>query len=87
MLGSKNRWKSGNCSLALPLQHSNLKFLDISEIGVTDRFGKEVDFKHVILCVFNSKIGFLVCSGVSPPAAKISKSENIILKRIDLYLI
>ena len=45
MLGTKNRWNSGKCSLALPLQHSNFQFLDIFEIGVTERVVKDVDFK------------------------------------------
>ena len=34
MLGRKNTWNSGKCSLALPLQHCNFQF-DISEIRVT----------------------------------------------------
>ena len=46
MLGSKNTWNSGKCSVALPLQHFNLQFFDIFEIGVTEKDGKEVDFKH-----------------------------------------
>ena len=52
MLGSKNTWNSGKCTLALPLQHSNFQFFDIFEIGVTERVGKEVGFKLVIPCVF-----------------------------------
>ena len=36
MLGSKNTWNSGKFSPALPLQHCNLKFFDIFEIGVTE---------------------------------------------------
>ena len=82
MLGSKNTWNSGKCSPALPLQHNNLQFSDIFEIAVIERVGKEVGFKHVIPCVFYSKIGALVCSNVAPPAAQISNSENVILSRI-----
>ena len=52
MLGSKNTWNGGKGSFALPLQHCNWPFFDISEIGATDRVGKEVDFKHVIPCIF-----------------------------------
>ena len=40
-------WNRGNYLLALPLQHGNLQFFDIFEIGVTERVEKEVDFKHV----------------------------------------
>ena len=52
MLGSKNTWNSGKCSLAHPLQYSNFQFFDIFEIGIAERVGKEVDFKHVQPCVF-----------------------------------
>ena len=31
---------------------ANLQFFDIFEIWVTERVGKEVGFKHAILCVF-----------------------------------
>ena len=52
LLGRKNTCNSGKYSFALPLQHCNLQFFDIFEIGVTERVGKEVDFKHVIPGVF-----------------------------------
>ena len=55
MLGNKNTYNRGKYSLALPLQHLNLQFFDIFKIGVTERVEKEVDFKHVIPCVFQSK--------------------------------
>ena len=48
MLGSKNRWYSP----ALPLQHYNLQFLDIFEIGVAGKVGKKVDFKNFSHGVF-----------------------------------
>ena len=47
MLRSKNTRNSGKRTLALPLQHSNYQFLDIFEIGVTERAGNELGFKHV----------------------------------------
>ena len=52
MLGSKNTRNSGNCSLALALQHCNFQFFNISEIRVTERVVTEVGFKPVIPCVF-----------------------------------
>ena len=54
-----NAWDSGKCSLALPLQRSNLEFFDIFEGSLNNiqRFqsesvGKEVGFKNVRPCVF-----------------------------------
>ena len=79
VLRSKNRWNSGKCLLALPLQHCNFQFFDIFEIGVSERVVKEVGFKHVIPCVFKLKIDPLVSSSVSSPAAQTSKSESVIL--------
>ena len=52
MFWAKNEWNSGKCSLALPLQHYDFQFFDMFEIGVTERVRNEVDFKHVIPCVF-----------------------------------
>ena len=87
MLGTKNAYNSGKSSLALPLQHCNLLFFDIFEIGVSERVGKEVGFKHGIPCVFQSKIGALVSTTLSPPAAINSKSESVILSMIQVSLI
>ena len=78
MFGTKNTCNSGKCSFALPPQQCNFQFLDIFEIGVTERVGKKVDFKHVIPCGFKSRIGALVFSSVSPSAAQTSNSKNII---------
>ena len=52
ILARKSAWNSGKRSLALPLQHCDLQFFDISEIAASERVGKEVDFKHLIPCVF-----------------------------------
>ena len=41
MLGSKNTWNSGKCSLPLPPQYSNFQFFDSSEIEDTERVVKE----------------------------------------------
>ena len=42
MLGSKNTYNSGKCSLGLPLQfHCNLQFFDTFEIEVTERVGRK----------------------------------------------
>ena len=77
MLGTKNRCSSGKYSFALTLQQCDLHFFNISEIGVSERVGKEVGFQHVTL-----PIGALVCSSVPPPPGQISKRENVILSRI-----
>ena len=52
MLERKNTRNSGKCSLALSLQHTDLQFFDIFEIGDIENVGKEVGFKQVIPCVF-----------------------------------
>ena len=52
MLGSKSTCNSGKCSLALLLQHCDFQFFGIFEIGVTERVGKEMGFKHDIPGVF-----------------------------------
>ena len=69
------------------LQHCNFRFFNISEIGVTETAVQEVGLKHVIPCVFQSKIGALVSSSVSSSAAQTLKSERVILCRIYLSLI
>ena len=48
MITTKNTGKSGECLLALPLQHSSFQFFDIFEIGFAESVGNEVDLQHVI---------------------------------------
>ena len=52
MLGSKLHGIVESVRLLLPQQHCNLQFLDICEIPVTERVGKEMDLKQFIPCVF-----------------------------------
>ena len=64
MLTCKNIYDSGKYSIALPLQHCNLQFFDIFEIGVTERVVKEVNFKHgdtLRILAENWRSGFQQC--------------------------
>ena len=57
-------------------------WMNISEIRVIEKVVKKLDFKHVMPCVFQSKIGALVSSTISSRAAQLSKNESVILSRI-----
>ena len=47
IIGSKNTWNRGKCSLALSLQHCNLQFFDIFKNEVTVSAEKEVDINYL----------------------------------------
>ena len=84
MLGTKNRCNSGKYSLALPLQHCNFQFFDISEIGTAQRLVEQMGFCVVCgvrILVKDCRSGFQQCI-VAGAAAQALKIESVILSRI-----